>query len=65
MFAWFGLKPKVIVTDSGTCFTSSEFVEFAECNKIHHVQLEHITHLAMTWQKSCPNIEVWNEKAVI
>ena len=35
MFARFGL-PKVIVTDNGSCFTSSEFTEFLRQNHIRH-----------------------------
>ena len=38
MFAQFGL-PKVMVTDNGTCFTSSEVAEFAKRNKIRHVRI--------------------------
>ena len=35
MLARFGL-PKVMVTDNGTCFTSSEFAEFTRRNHIRH-----------------------------
>ena len=38
IFARFGL-PEVMVTDNGTCFTSSEFQEFAQCNNIRHVRI--------------------------
>ena len=37
IFARFGL-PEVVVTDNGTCFTSSEFQEFTQRNNIQHVQ---------------------------
>ena len=37
-FARFGL-PEVMVTDNGTCFTSSDFAEFARRNQIHHVRI--------------------------
>jgi len=36
IFARLGL-PEVMVTDNGTCFTSSEFQEFAQRNNIRHV----------------------------
>lgn len=36
MFARFGL-PEAVVTDNGTCFTSSEFQEFAQRNNIRHL----------------------------
>ena len=36
IFARFGL-PEVMVTDNGTCFTSSEFQVFEQCNNIRHV----------------------------
>ena len=36
-FARFGL-PEVVVTDNGTCFTSSEFQEFTQRNNIRHVR---------------------------
>ena len=38
IFARFGL-PEVMVTDNRTCFTSSEFQEFAQCNSIRHVRI--------------------------
>ena len=38
MFARFGL-PEVMVTDNGTCFTSSEFAEFSRRNQIRHVKV--------------------------
>ena len=38
IFARFGL-PEVMVTDNGTCFTSSEFQEFAQRNNIRHVRI--------------------------
>ena len=38
IFARFGL-PEVMVTDNGTCFTSSEFQEFAQRNSIRHVRI--------------------------
>ena len=38
MFARFGL-PKVMVTDNGTCFTSSDFAEFARRNQIRHIRI--------------------------
>ena len=38
IFARFGL-PEVMVTDNGTCFTSNEFQEFAQCNSIRHVRI--------------------------
>ena len=38
IFARFGL-PEVMVTDKGTCFTSSEFQEFAQRNNIRHVHI--------------------------
>ena len=37
MFARFGL-PEVVVADNGTCFTSSEFQEFAQRNNIRHLK---------------------------
>ena len=37
MFARFGL-PELVVTDNRTCFTSSEFQEFAQRNNIRHLQ---------------------------
>ena len=37
MFARFGL-PKVMVTDNGSCFTSSDFAEFARRNQIRHLR---------------------------
>ena len=37
VFARFGL-PKVMVTDNGSCFTSSDFTEFARHNQIHHLR---------------------------
>lgn len=36
-FARLGL-PEVVVTDNGTCFTSSEFQEFIQHNNIKHMQ---------------------------
>ena len=38
MFARFGL-PEVVVTDNGTCFTSSDYAEFARWNQIRHVRI--------------------------
>ena len=38
MFARFGL-PRVMVTDNGTCFTSSDFAQFAQHNQIRHVRI--------------------------
>ena len=38
IFATFGL-PEMMVTDNGTCFTSSQFQEFAQCNNIRHVHI--------------------------
>ena len=38
IFSRFGL-PEVMVTDNGTCFTSSEFQEFAQRNSIRHVHI--------------------------
>ena len=38
MFAQFGF-PKVMVIDNSMCSTNSGFAEFAECNKIPHVQI--------------------------
>ena len=37
IFARFGL-PEVMVTDNETCFTSSQFQEFAQRNNIRHVR---------------------------
>jgi len=31
--------PEVMLTDNGTCFTSSEFQEFAQRNSIRHVRI--------------------------
>ena len=38
MFVRFGL-PKVMVTDNGSCFTSSDFTEFARRNQICHLRI--------------------------
>ena len=47
-FIWLS---KVMITDNGTCFTSSEFALFAECNIIVMCKLVCITHLAMACQR--------------
>ena len=54
MLAQFGL-PIVIITDNGTCFTSSEF---AEGNKIHHVWISPYHPSSNSMAESCPNLEV-------
>ena len=38
MFARFGL-PRVMVTDNSTCFTSSDFAQFAQCDQIRHIRI--------------------------
>jgi len=48
IFTRFGL-PEVMVTDNGTCFTSSEFQEFAQHNNIRHVRIA--LYHQMAWQK--------------
>lgn len=51
IFARFGL-PEMMVTDNGTCFTSSDFQEFVQCNNIRLVFVLPLTiHFQMTWQK--------------
>ena len=37
VFARFGL-PKVMVTDNGSCFTSSDFTKFTRRNQIRHLR---------------------------
>jgi len=37
VFSVHGL-PEVLVTDNGTCFTSTEFQEFTKQNGIHHIR---------------------------
>ena len=37
MLARFGL-PEIMVTDNVTCFTSSDFTEFARRNQIHYMR---------------------------
>ena len=43
MFARFGL-PKVMVTDNGSCFTSSDFTKFARRNQIRHLRTAPYLH---------------------
>ena len=38
MFARF-CSPKVMVTDNGSCFTSSDFAKFARRNQIRHLRI--------------------------
>ena len=69
VFARFGLPDhEAMVTDNGTCFTSSEFAEFARRIQICHVtctvapyQLSPIIKWAS--RKGSPNFQVWNKEA--
>ena len=49
IFSRFGL-PEVTVAGNGTCFTSSEFQEFAQRNSIRHMLFLTI-HFQIVWQK--------------
>ena len=48
MLARFGL-PKVMVTDNDSCFTSTDFTEFARYNWIHHLRtaLYHLSSIGL------------------
>ena len=50
-FSQFGL-PESIVSDNGTCFTSSEFEGFLKLNGNTHVKSAHTTPPPMDWWKS-------------
>jgi len=49
-----------MVTDNGTCFTSSEFEEFAQCNNIRHV---HIAPYQWLGRKGSADFQVGDQEA--